>query len=316
MKGLVVKELDRKKYRRVLIFASIGIFIAALFGLARATGYIEHKSLAVLKQGEALEQSNPNKAIVDYQIALFLSPQNEEIINHLANLYWATSRSNSAIAILKRLPIEVSGIKIAKIQLEAKQYQDCINTTDKLLKIETSIEALIIKSKALLELGNLDEAISVMRVALADSPSNLASQIQLGSIYALENKNSELSALIKTASNSQVVIVLNKFLVSKLVLAQTFYNQGLLLSAEKALSQCHDENAQRYILLAKIQLAAKKPTAQALQSAREALEKVIVLTPANIEARIMLKDLYIKLGDQAKATEQNNLIKQLQNGNI
>jgi tetratricopeptide (TPR) repeat protein len=287
--------------------------IAVLFEVVIPTtvAHANKKAHILLTRAQRESSVHPNQAIINLRVAHTLAPSNQTIIQHLADLYVKQNRSNDAIKILKKLPKEENGLKIALIYLQTGQLTKATHALSALNEAEPNI--LLAKSRLQLEQGRVGEAANLASRALSLDPTSAQYQIQLGLCYIIAG---QLATSTHLLSSSEALHSLNRAQLGKTALAYELSSQGLLRSARSVIITKTELTAYDHLILGRINYSLGQNDSSKLGEAQNNLVKATQADPANIEAHRWLEKVLIKTGDIDGAKKQQELIKQLESGKV
>lgn len=293
--------------------AAASIMLGAIwFGFAGAGAGEYYANLA----NQESKQSNLTAAIYHYQLASLASFSRNDHINRLADLYLQTGRPDLAIRSLKRRKNTENQIRMAKIFLESSRPQNSLEVIEAVLKEKQTPDVLIIKSKALLELGRVGEATDAARQANSFGLGNANSQLWLGLCLAVGGKDEELKTLMASVGSPEALQTLQPASISSLHLARALYAQGLLNSAGMTLEKQAGQNVEYFTLKADITLAKRPLDNNVLNAAAEVLGQGIAWGPGSLELHKRLKAVYQQLGDTDAEAAEAEIIRNLEAGKI
>lgn len=277
----------------------------------RIGSYLRTESERLVSEARATETSDPRKAAVRYQMAAFLRPGDNTILKSLADMYVRLDQPDSAIAVLRRLPITEQGSAIVDLQFRSRQYEAALKTINELINEKITSAVLISKSRVLLELDRGAEACTATKDALTYEPDNLQAKEHLAYCQLVVADEAGYQATISSLGSSEAAGTIKTAHVYKLALARELYAQGLLSTSERVLNGLDDAVTERYVLMARIQIAYHNQA-----EAKELLVRATKLDPASVDARKLLQEVLLKQGDEVAADEQAKLIKALQTGSL
>ncbi|HUC87368.1 MAG TPA: hypothetical protein VMR75_03560 [Candidatus Saccharimonadales bacterium] len=197
------------------------------------------------------------------------------------------------------------GGKAATLQLALKDYRiaEALDPGD----TNYGAQVAVAQSKVYLEEGSDSSAITAVQGV---STSN--ARLQLAMSYMVAGQAASARKLSGGVGESQPQLA--GVLAGGLGLAQELYAQGLYRSTQRVLATTSDSPG-KYLLLAHALLAQSSNHNQVL-TAQTATQKGITLDPASLPLHQLLESIDTKLGDHAGAGQEQQLINQLQAGNV
>jgi Flp pilus assembly protein TadD len=277
---------------------TVAILILVCAGAWFASPYIrahrDRKVTALLAEADQVARTDIRKAAANYHVAAFLKPSDHSILQHLADLYVELDRPTDAIGVLRQLRIGESGLRIASLQLQTGDLDASLSTLERVIKDKRRAEAYLLKSRVLLEKGDLATATQAARDASNYDLANSEALPLLAACQALENKPEGLKAY-----------------PTSILLARYLYASGLPRSTERYLAAQKDLNNEGWLLLSQARISLKS-----FGEAKTSLISLLANDPANLEARKLLKSVYEKLGDTEAAKIQHQQIEELEQGRV
>ncbi|MFI5240333.1 MAG: tetratricopeptide repeat protein [Candidatus Saccharimonadia bacterium] len=270
----------------------------------------------VLSAKQALKTGDIDQELLDYQIASWLAPRNQQIIQLLASAYASAKRPDDAIKTLERLPNGGGGSEIISLTLATGQLKLGETLAKQITKSSPSASNWLARSKIELESGDTIQSLSSIKSALAMDPNNQASQIQLGILYAVVNNNDLLTKLISSVSSVEVLRDLDQIKTGKIPLAYFLNSQGLLRSSRTILLSQTNLGARDQYLLGEIDFVLSPNDSSKLAESESYLIKSTHQDPSYLPTHSLLYTLYQKEGNSDQAQLQLDQIKALTTGKV
>jgi hypothetical protein len=194
--------------------------------------------------------------------------------------------------------------QLGRLLMRTGRYSAALNT----LKPVTGPAAAIIRSQVYLEEGSDSRAI-----AAVGNPTTSDERQQLVISYMVAGQTAQARQAGGGVGESQPQVTVA--LSGGLGLAQELYAQGMYRSTQRVLNTTVDSPG-KYLLLAHTLLMQQPSSHQLVVKAQTAAQAGLALDPANLTLHQLLESIDTKLGDTSGAAQQQQLITQLQAGNI
>jgi len=256
----------------------------------------------VWSKGEADEAEKLLKRAIDAE------PKNASANRALAMFYLIRNRAAEAEPYLKTVadnsPQPEPKFALAEYYLRLKRPDDARAIVTPYLKdekyfVEASIQLARIEATA----DKKPEAHRILDGVLARDPKNVSALLLRGVLFLSENNTVNALTALQTAVEGNP----NAF-AAHLALAQTYALRGSVKEAMKSFNDAlriDGNNAVARVGLAKLQLATG-----AAADAVPLLMKVVTENPRNLEARLLLLNGFMAIGDLTQATAlANDLLK-------
>jgi len=188
--------------------------------------------------------------------------------------------------------------QLAGLLMRDGRYSAALST----LKPVSGAAAAIIRSQVYLEEGSDSSAIAAVNGATTS-----AGRTQLAMSYMVAGQSAN-ARRVRGGVGEAV-------LAGGLSLAQELYAQGMYRTTQRVLATTANSPT-KYLLQAHALLAEQPSNHQLVLSAQAATQKGLALDPANLALHQLLESIDTNLGDTAGAATQQQLISQLQSGNI
>lgn len=153
---------------------------------------------------------NYDLALLEYQKAIDLAPQQPGTHMHMANAYWLIGKWGSAETEFKtELSIDPNNCtahwKLANSMLEANESNDdaLAELNQAIERCPTLMQARVDRARALIRLGRQADARPDLEMAVKESPGEPSIHFLLASVYRAEGKSAEAQQEMQTYSRLQ-----------------------------------------------------------------------------------------------------------------
>ena len=177
----------------------------------------------------------------------------------------------------------------------------------------SSAKSLTLETKANLEQGSGQAAVTAAQRAHRLDPSDQTTTLLLGAAYALGRKQADLTSLIAAERDSKTLQGLRRLATPDIAQAQELYVLGLLTRSQEVLAQIQTPSAQRSVLQAQVALGLEPGKTGAL-AATPYVKAAVALDPTNIAAQKLDISVSHQTGDSAAADAHRVLLDRLEAG--
>lgn len=189
--------------RRLGVLAAAALLAAAV---GSGCGDPAKREQQHLSRGEAyLEEGKTAEAVLELQNALRLVPNDARAHNALAQAYLAANQSQKALWELQETIRLDAGNLDARLQygrlllLGGKpEVEEAVKQADAVLAADPSrIPALLLKGRALQQLGRPGEALQPLEQAVQDAPKDTSALLLLANLYVLQGDKVQAEAVFR-----------------------------------------------------------------------------------------------------------------------
>jgi tetratricopeptide (TPR) repeat protein len=196
---------------------------------------------------------------------------------------------------------------LARAQLAANQPDQALRSLE---QAGQGSEAQQLKVRTLMELGRYAAAANEA-VVLTSSDRSEDDMVLAALSFALADRQSDIAPLISHIASSEALQRVQSAQMGSIPLARQLYATGLLNSSSSLLNKMAPSYEQ---MLLQATILYAKHTKPDLTAAVELLRRSLVLQPASLEARKLLRQVHTDLGQTEAASQQTDLISRLGTG--
>ena len=283
----------------------ISLLMAALLahGLAGCGGAEERKTEYLNRGKKFFEESNYDKARVEFKNALQIDPKAAQPYFYLGLIEESKQSWQEAFNLFSKaaelgpedLQVKVKLAKFYMMGNSPDKAEEFLNTV--LQKQPKDIEARILKAALDNSKGNQDAAVQQLTSVIADEPKRIDTYLALGVIYEQKKDPAAVERLLQQGlaanpGNSALTLALAKFSAQQ---KQPEKAEGLV----KQLIESEPDNLDYRNLLAQLYIQSKR-----FDEAEKVLRQAIERDPKDVRRYGLLTEFLIKSGKSDLAVEE------------
>ena len=236
--------------------------------------------------------------------ALELDPKSVVVNRSLAMFYLVRNKAEAAEPYLKTVadasPEPRAKYALADYYLRLRRFDDARELVTPFVKDEkTFVESSILLARIEAYAGKMPEAHRILDGVLARHPKHVEALLVRGQLYLAENNTANALTALQTAVDGNPNSV-----AAHIALAQTQAVRGSVKEAMKSFNDAMRIDANN--MVARVGLAKVQVANGAAADAVPLLMKVVAENPRNLEAKLLLLQGFMAVGDMPQATALAN----------